>query len=370
MADMDIDREDTLIAALHDGPFESPPWGSFLERLRMEVRANYTGIIFRPADRAPGGLVELYSGLGAPAEVRRYYEEEFYRFDPVMHATLAEGEVYDIADIMDAHSLDHLLYREKILEARDIRFLKVVRISEPNGVTGWMFIARADVPFGPREDTLLARSARHLRHSLRNYLTLEGERLRARVADSAIARLNIGWLTLDATGAVVTRSEPAGALLDHSAALQISRSGKLVAARPAINAMLQTAIGAIAQGGMNHPQAIALSDDPWLNMVLAPFSPATLSVDRTSVMIAYLQGDIGSVASRHEHIAQLFGLLPSEARLAMLMSQGASIVEAADMLGITLETARSYSKRIYAKMGLRGQADLVRTVLTSVLTLV
>jgi len=59
---MDIDREDTLIAALHDGPFEIPPWGSFLDRLRMEVRANYAGIIFRPADRAPGELAEPKSG--------------------------------------------------------------------------------------------------------------------------------------------------------------------------------------------------------------------------------------------------------------------------------------------------------------------
>jgi len=86
-------------------------------------------------------------------------------------------------------------------------------------------------------------------------------------------------------------------------------------------------------------------------------------------MIAYLQGDFGLVTSRHEHIAELFGLLPCEARMAMLISQGASIAEAADKLSIKLETARTYSKRIYSKMGLRGQADLVRTVLTSVLTL-
>ncbi len=37
-----------------------------------------------------------------------------------------------------------------------------------------------------------------------------------------------------------------------------------------------------------------------------------------------------------------------------------------EILHLTLETARNYSKRLYAKTGTRGQADLVRLVLTNV----
>ena len=68
-------------------------------------------------------------------------------------------------------------------------------------------------------------------------------------------------------------------------------------------------------------------------------------------------------------IAQLFGLRPSEARLALALSRGLSIADAAHALGLTLETARNYSKKIYAKTGTRGQSDLVRLILTSVLAL-
>jgi len=35
-----------------------------------------------------------------------------------------------------------------------------------------------------------------------------------------------------------------------------------------------------------------------------------------------------------------------------------------------LETARNYSKQIYAKMGLRGQSDLIRFVQNSVIPLI
>ena len=81
----------------------------------------------------------------------------------------------------------------------------------------------------------------------------------------------------------------------------------------------------------------------------------------------YVNGDRWSQADRCEQLVDLFGLLPSEARLAWMMAQATSITEAADALGLTIETARNYSKKIYAKTGARGQAELVRIVLTSVL---
>ncbi|MBX9729195.1 MAG: LuxR C-terminal-related transcriptional regulator, partial [Sphingopyxis sp.] len=53
----------------------------------------------------------------------------------------------------------------------------------------------------------------------------------------------------------------------------------------------------------------------------------------------------------------------------LALSRGMTIAEAADALGLTTETARNYSKKIYAKMGARGQSDVVRYILTSVLAL-
>ncbi|MFD2136325.1 helix-turn-helix transcriptional regulator [Novosphingobium resinovorum] len=57
---------------------------------------------------------------------------------------------------------------------------------------------------------------------------------------------------------------------------------------------------------------------------------------------------------------------PREAQLAIALNEGQSIAEAAENMGLTLETARNYSKRLYAKLGVRGQAELVRLVSDSV----
>jgi len=48
------------------------------------------------------------------------------------------------------------------------------------------------------------------------------------------------------------------------------------------------------------------------------------------------------------------------------MADGDSIAEAGEALGLTVETARNYSKRIYTKTGAQGQADLVRILLSGV----
>jgi DNA-binding CsgD family transcriptional regulator len=61
---------------------------------------------------------------------------------------------------------------------------------------------------------------------------------------------------------------------------------------------------------------------------------------------------------------ELFGLTPSEARLALLLVADCSVEEAAGLLGITLATARGVLKTIFAKTGTNRQASLVRLLLS------
>jgi len=104
-------------------------------------------------------------------------------------------------------------------------------------------------------------------------------------------------------------------------------------------------------------------------MLVRPIQDRSLSVPSAPVAIAYISGDRWSQADRCDQLVDLFGLSPSEARLAWAIAQGMSISEAAADLGLTVETARNYSKKIYAKTGARGQAELVRNILTGVLAL-
>jgi len=58
-------------------------------------------------------------------------------------------------------------------------------------------------------------------------------------------------------------------------------------------------------------------------------------------------------------LAQAFGLTTAEARLAAMLAGGAALDEAADRLGIAVETARSHIKAVFAKTGTGRQGALV-----------
>ncbi|MFH6785271.1 MULTISPECIES: helix-turn-helix transcriptional regulator [Methylobacterium] len=58
-------------------------------------------------------------------------------------------------------------------------------------------------------------------------------------------------------------------------------------------------------------------------------------------------------------LAQVFGLTTAEARLAAILAGGAALDEAADQLGIAVETARSHIKAVFAKTGTGRQGALV-----------
>jgi DNA-binding CsgD family transcriptional regulator len=67
--------------------------------------------------------------------------------------------------------------------------------------------------------------------------------------------------------------------------------------------------------------------------------------------------------SHEQHLRELYGLTAGEARLASGLLQGKSVEEAAAAMGITVNTARAYLKRIYNKTGVRRQPELVRLLL-------
>jgi DNA-binding CsgD family transcriptional regulator len=61
-------------------------------------------------------------------------------------------------------------------------------------------------------------------------------------------------------------------------------------------------------------------------------------------------------------IRQRFGLTPAQAQLTMLICNGHTVTQAAAALDITAPSARQYLQRIFDRIGVRRQADLVRMV--------
>lgn len=70
-----------------------------------------------------------------------------------------------------------------------------------------------------------------------------------------------------------------------------------------------------------------------------------------------------------EDLMDLFGLTRSEARLTQKLAEGLALDQAAELVGISRSSARTYLKTIFSKTGVNRQPQLMKTVLSALPTL-
>jgi DNA-binding CsgD family transcriptional regulator len=365
-----------LIAPLIEGIVEVPLWSAFMDRLRLRLGADYVSIVFRPLpDGAPGNrLIHLYAGQAWPDEVNRRFRESLGGQDPMPYHDLAAGRVYALNELLTFGDPEHDRYRLQLLAPGGMEFMRMMRVEEAGGVSAWLTVSRAEGDFDAGDGALIAAIAPFWRAALASYVALERERVTASVANEAIRRLNFGWLTLDTCGRILESDAHAAAMLAASDMLRKGRDGRLAARDAGVSREIAQAIQALLSEAVGSPEnprprAIVLSREPWLDMLLVPSSLRSGTTRPAPALVAYVHADNWTSADRCEQLEQMFDLIPSEARLALALTRGMSIAEAAGELGLTVESARTYSKRIYAKTGARGQADLVRFIHRSVLAI-
>lgn len=337
--------ENELLTALYAGVFDAPPWALFLARLRARTDADICRIRVRPAGESGPIWREVQS-----ATARGLDDGEWAGVsDLPPFADLRPGRVYGGAELGGTVAI-HGRY---------------MRVSAPNGGDAALSMVRSTSDFSARSASILSGLAPHLSIALRTLTGLERERMHGSYADFAHARLALGWVLLDDRGRILDCDPIAAEMLDSGKAMRRRSDGRLRLIYPGAEALLEEiqhdpAMLAAA------PRAAWMGIDPPMQIIF--MQPATVwSPSLPSPACLALLRPVVRHDERQWRIASdLFGMTRSESALALRMASGDSIAEAGEALGLTLETARNYSKRIYTKTGAQGQADLVRILLSGV----
>lgn len=200
---------------------------------------------------------------------------------------------------------------------------------------------------------------------------------RARGLTAALDCAGAGVFLVDGFGGVRQANKLAVELVETGDYLRLS-DGALSAADLSDGIALQVAINdAIAtgrapgNGAAGRTPVLALrshlQDRPMIVTVVPSGSPAADRSDIAAIVYALVPEE--DCREQMQAVCKLYGLSPVETRLALLISSGASLQQAANALHIKEQTARSYLKQIFLKTDTRRQGDLVRVVLSSVLRL-
>lgn len=185
--------------------------------------------------------------------------------------------------------------------------------------------------------------------------------------ETALDRHGHAVLGIDSNGRICLGNPAAMKLLTSGGCLRIV-AGRLHCTRPKENAALQQVLTAQTLDAGAQPATPGTVSVPRENasplQITVVTMKKTLAGSSSPLAALVFITDTTVVSSRAGLLRQLYGVTPSEARVADLLLQGLDTSDISEKLRITLETARLQVKRLLNKTGTRRQAELVR-LLTS-----
>lgn len=355
---------DPLVDRIYEAAMIPELWRDTCIALAKEIDS-YSAAIFSLSSDA------TYRWISTP-NVKELVEEfsaselRFQNVRPSRALTLSPGIFSRDTDIMTAEELAVDVVYNAFIYPRGLKWTAGCAIQEPSGHS-IVFDLMRKVETGPFSDEEIAR-LNELKPDLARAAFMTS-RLAFREAASVTAALSMVGLpavVIGDTGMAIAMNAEMEAL----APLVTTGAGNsLNINRPAAKLMLDDALMRLRAGAMPQVQSIpipASEGAPATILHVLPVRRMARDVFGLSIalMIATPVGEVGPPDMRV--LCGLFDLTPAEARLAREVATGASMEAAAVNLGLSIETVRTYLKRVMAKTGTRRQAELA--VLLSGLT--
>lgn len=362
-----------LIELVYEGLLEDEPWLSFLQLLRRELGGVACSLNWRLPSLADEGFDVSVSDCDIPA-LRKHYAEDHHPENPFPYADLQPGKAYRWSDFTDAEVFHQSVFYRQFCQPVGYKFALCLCIETPWGGRAWLHAVRDEAAenFDVKDLLRCEFLTPHLQRALRLFYKarqLENER---KMFASAIDELQIGTVLLDCDGCILSSNQHAQLIIRNNSVLSMNQR-RLYLKSPSLQARFQSAFASMLTAGhssISEAFAVPRTGIPPLGMLLKIF-PGFFSTaaEPRPAMILYLTDPAIHQPPAGQLLQSLFGLTGSEARLTALLADGLTLTEAAGAMCISQGSARVYSKRVFAKMGVNRQADLVRTVLKSVVPL-
>jgi len=317
--------ETDLLLPLFGGLDEAPAFATFLARLRRRTGAELVDLVIESEPDNSAGADLL------PA-------------DPVLRGALRPFRTYTLAELGT--------------EPNGYPDARIVMFPLPDSSRGWLVLARSR-PCTAADSALLSNLVPYVRSAVATGMQIHRERAASALDSEGLERAGNGWILLDAELRLLASEDRTRNRLAALTGIPPVVGERL----RGIDGIAERQLAQALRGGVANRTATLLHE-PRIEAVLenvASWSALTRAYP-TAALIAWCRFEIPDRPQRIEAFATLRELPLREAELAIAMADGLSIAEAGAQMGLTLETARNYSKQLYAKLGVRGQGQLVRLV--------
>jgi DNA-binding CsgD family transcriptional regulator len=217
--------------------------------------------------------------------------------------------------------------------------------------------------------TLLQRVTPHLERAFKVNRQLAGADFRWRAAEECLDRLKVGVAVAGPDSKVVFANAEANRIFAQKDGLSLDREGHLLAGPDQDKDRLRRTVHSVVTGGGLGGESGVLSvrrrsgGRPY-GLLVAPLRPPDQLFGSEGRMAILFISDIGARQPSAGRLAETFGLTPAEGRLLHVLLQGHGLSEAAALLGVSTNTAKTHLQSLFGKMGCSRQADLVRIAMS------
>lgn len=228
---------------------------------------------------------------------------------------------------------------------------------------------------GPFTSTELAGSGRflpHLRRAMQLRFLVERSRRQEKLALETLDQLTLGVLLVDGAGRVLFANTAALNLAASRDAI-VLKDGVVGTRRHSQGPPLHDLIASAIAGGPGGALAISRASGALpISALVAPLKgalAAAVAADvQTGAAAIFLTDPEQQPEPSAERLCALYGLTPTEARVALKTVKAGTIAKAASALGISPETVRTHLKRVYDKTGINRQSALARLLAFAAMT--
>lgn len=354
-----------MVLSIYRGLNRSEPWRDTARHLGVHMNSSSAIIVVRPSTAMDLGFLVCEPGN---QEVEDAYRAHYWTQDPFLELPI--GQVLTIDEHIGAEKWTSSEFYQSFIGGDVSRYGLGINIVSENGTVCRLRLYRmaSEQPFDSTDKERLLALVPHFSQALGLAARLELHETQSELYEEALNRLHIGAIVLDETQHVLRCNQMAQSMLDDGDGLKL-QTGQVDAHYRNDRQMLKGLLsftGASAQVmSVTRP-----SGKRKLGVVVRriPLREESEGKGRAAWIIFVCDPDTQTTAPR-EILRQVFDFTPAEAALAMELANGLSLDEAAEVLSIRRNTARTHLRAIFAKAGVTRQAELVRLVLNGVVGL-
>lgn len=365
-----LDVFSTLVGLAYDAALTPDAWVQFLKLLTERFGAEGAQILYADHDRRELSINISYgfSNDIISAHERLAFEDPlipdiFDNKNAIMHHVFDELP----EDFKNTRFVKELIFANRIRE----RATFVSEISETETIGFGILVGDQGARITDADLEFLQRLQPHIVRSIeihKEVADLQGNKARQK---RALDALPIGVMILNQKAEIVFENNAAATIT--SDCKYFWRAGKTLgfmsastdkALRDALRSITTTAAADTTTLRVETGDA---SDILFFTLAAADpeGSPESTLIYPESTAIAYIFDPRVKVETTEQLVGRMFGLTNAEARTMLSMVQGETTNQIADKYGLSIETIRTYVKRILQKTGCQKQSDVIRIVVNS-----